>query len=776
MLSTPHLTTTRPTMAQEQAIQSVLKRIPPLWDLTDYVAVNPFLGFSHRPIGEAARDIHDALSASVLPPMRYFKDRIRSHPSIASHIGPAARRLGADAAAIQQSLTTPYAASRPASHITTFAERHDAADGTQWELFLRTSIARYCAVYADGGGTNWPIDRSFNLWNVWHEASIVDRAPDWSGLIGYRQFVATLPNSPQEAVAQVLSDIELPADDLDPYLYRLIGGLFGWASYFRRASWSDQTIKSDPLFDLLAIRLCADAFFAAHDGKGSPIVAQTGDDVEDETIRLALQEAVEDHYVTSIALKFRPAAPTATRPAVQAVFCIDVRSEVFRRHLEALDPSIVTMGFAGFFGVSLNVESGSARCPVLLKPSINVSLMGLNDSKWKSAFKRIQLMPPTAFSFVEVLGAGYGVKLLKDTCAGASTMDPETTASFATPDQSHASRVATAGFILKNMSIARPLARLVLLCGHQGRSANNPHAAGLDCGACGGHGGGINARVAADILNDPRVREDLALQGTVVPDDAHFVPGVHDTSDDTVYLMDTHLVPSTHREDLARLKMWLEQAGKATRAERAATLGIINQPEPAGLLQRLKRRARNWSEVRPEWALARNACFVASRRSRTRGVDLGGRSFLHDYDHAADTDASVLKLILSAPMVVASWINLQYFGSTVDNDLFGAGNKTLHNRIGRLGVVLGNGGDLRGGLAMQSVHSPGGAWYHEPMRLQVIVEAPVEKIDRVVNAVASVRDLVSNGWVRLFALDPDSNEIQHRAGSGVWETVTQHGC
>jgi uncharacterized protein YbcC (UPF0753/DUF2309 family) len=72
---------------------------------------------------------------------------------------------------------------------------------------------------------------------------------------------------------------------------------------------------------------------------------------------------------------------------------------------------------------------------------------------------------------------------------------------------------------------------------------------------------------------------------------------------------------------------------------------------------------------------------------------------------------------------------------------------------------------------MQSVHAPGGAWYHEPMRLQVIVEAPVEKIDRVVNAVESVRDLVRNGWVRLFALDPESNELQHRTGGGAWEAV-----
>ena len=122
-------------------------------------------------------------------------------------------------------------------------------------------------------------------------------------------------------------------------------------------------------------------------------------------------------------------------------------------------------------------------------------------------------------------------------------------------------------------------------------------------------------------------------------------------------------------------------------------------------------------------------------------------------------------------MVVASWINLQYFASTVDNDVFGCGNKVLHNRVGSLGVVLGNGGDLRTGLAMQSVHAPDGSWYHEPLWLQVIVEAQPERIDAVLAAQASVRDLVENGWVRLFALDPQSSAAFRRVPGQGWERV-----
>ena len=67
----------------------------------------------------------------------------------------------------------------------------------------------------------------------------------------------------------------------------------------------------------------------------------------------------------------------------------------------------------------------------------------------------------------------------------------------------------------------------------------------------------------------------------------------------------------------------------------------------------------------------------------------------------------MLELILTAPVVVASWISLQYYGSTVAPELFGGGNKLLHNVIGGIGVVEGNGGLLRAGLPWQSVHDGG---------------------------------------------------------------------
>jgi uncharacterized protein len=66
-----------------------------------------------------------------------------------------------------------------------------------------------------------------------------------------------------------------------------------------------------------------------------------------------------------------------SRPAIQAAFCIDVRSEIFRRALEAVWPQAETVGFAGFFGfpieyVPIGHLRGGAQCPVLLRPAFTI--------------------------------------------------------------------------------------------------------------------------------------------------------------------------------------------------------------------------------------------------------------------------------------------------------------------------------------------------------------------------------------------------------------------
>jgi uncharacterized protein YbcC (UPF0753/DUF2309 family) len=168
--------------------------------------------------------------------------------------------------------------------------------------------------------------------------------------------------------------------------------------------------------------------------------------------------------------------------------------------------------------------------------------------------------------------------------------------------------------------------------------------------------------------------------------------------------------------------------------------------------------------------LAGCKAFIAAPRRRTAGKNMEGRAFLHDYDWANDKDFGVLELIMTAPVVVASWISLQYYGSTVAPETFGSGNKLLHNVTGGIGVVEGNGGTLRAGLPWQSVHE-GDTYAHEPLRLSVCIEAPREAITDVLKRHDGVRALFDNRWLHLFALDEDGQMAWRYNGNLKWSAM-----
>lgn len=380
----------------------------------------------------------------------------------------------------------------------------------------------------------------------------------------------------------------------------------------------------------------------------------------------------------------------------------------------------------------------------------------------------------SCFSFVESLGLPYVAKLLTDSLlwtkpVGSAAEDglPQDLRSHLRPDiyagrnrgLDANRRIDLAEGMLRNLGLMSNFARAVVLCGHASDVTNNPYRAALDCGACGGHSGEPNARVAAALLNDAEVRRGLASRGIQVPDDTVFIAGVHNTTTDEIKLCDVHLIPQSHTDDLAKIELWLSEAGRLSRLERCPRLGSSDAED-------VVRRSRDWAEIRPEWGLAGNAAFIVASRSRTAGINLGGRAFMHSYEHRLDPELKVLELILTAPMVVTNWINMQYYASTVDPVAFGSGNKVIHNLVGQFGVLQGNGGDLMTGLPWQSVHD-GTRFQHEPLRLLVLVEAPRASLQQIIEKHAMVRNLVTNGWVCLVAWE--DNQFYRWTANETWE-------
>jgi len=310
-------------------------------------------------------------------------------------------------------------------------------------------------------------------------------------------------------------------------------------------------------------------------------------------------------------------------------------------------------------------------------------------------------------------------------------------------------------------------APVVVFAGHASQTVNNPYESSIDCGACAGSSGVPNARVLAEICNDPAVRANLRERGHEIPEETVFVAAEHNTTTDEVSLFADAEARERHPDVFEQLEADLETARDGATAERVETIDGEASAESA---RETERRAADWAEPRPEIGLSGNAGFVVGRRELTSDADLDGRAFLHTYDWAADPDGDALENIVVGPLVVVQMISAQYYFSTVDNDVYGSGTKVTHNPVGKVGVYQGNGGDIRMGLPFQSLHDDAGEAYHSPLRLTALLQAPLGRVERILRENEEVRRLFDNGWLKLTVLDPErGNEAFHYRGDLEWD-------
>ncbi|WP_435526869.1 DUF2309 domain-containing protein [Microbacterium aurantiacum] len=486
------------------------------------------------------------------------------------------------------------------------------------------------------------------------------------------------------------------------------------------------------------------------------------------------QAAYERHYRGDLLASLTPHPLAPAAPHTQVVLCIDPRSEGLRRHLET-DAGVETFGFAGFFGVPVRFATYEGRgsidsFPALLQPKHAVTEAPADADRASARTRGLRALDAashslhvtenataTPFALAEATGFLFGVSSVVRTLAPtlhhtltrrwrdriAPPVDSRVTIAAAFTVEERAT-LAEAG--LRMMGLGR-FAPLVVLAGHGSVSTNNLYQAALDCGACGGNPGAVNARAAAEIFNDPDVRAILAARGLEMPAGTHFVAALHDTVADRVTILDPHLIPDSHAPLVAQFTARADAAADGLVRERAVDLPGA---DPMDSLAKLRARAHDWAEVYPELGLAGNAAMIIGPREMTRGANLRRRVFLHSYDATLDPEGAGLETILTAPVVVAQWINHQYYFSTLNPDTLGAGTKTIHNAIGGIGVLAGHSGDLQRGLPRQSV-AVGDALLHEPLRLSVIVQAPIDRVSAIVSGNQVLRDLFDNEWISLTA-------------------------
>lgn len=770
-----------------RAAEAAVRAIPPAFPLAATVAVNPFLGQSGEGWAQAGARLA-RVAGAVLTPSRadraeaVARGEIDDEALTAALIASRAPGRPQDLADLKARLHHRAEAAAP---LPTLAELAAARGGTDWPLVIERSLGLWAAGYFDRGQALWQPAPGLGAYAAWRAWASRDLTPEIAGLKGFCAHVAAAPDTAERAVLRAAERLGVTEEAAETLFHRLLITLGGWAQMARGLLFQAELKggTDSTLADLLAIRLIwEEALLAADPGLAAPwakVVAAHAAPLApsaDLVIDAVLQEAAERSYQRRLAAELRqapmvpvaPAAAVSARPVLQAAFCIDVRSEVFRRALEVQDSGIETLGFAGFFGLPVaHRAAGSvqqeAHLPALLTPALH-SHAGLTapedeaqriSARALRAWGRFRQAAVSSFAFIEAGGPFYAGKLVKDALSlGGQPAKASPAPVFAT-EVAVADQAGLAARILRAMGLAAgPLAPVVLLVGHGASMVNNPLHSAYHCGACGGQTGEVSARLLAQMLNDAAVRAALAADhGVALPEDCRFVAGLHDTTTDAVTLF------ADAGGDLAGVEGWLAAAGALARAERAGRLpGARGAGDVAA-------RALDWAELRPEWGLAGCAAFIAAPRRFSRGVDLGGRAFLHSYDWRRDPGFATLELILTAPVVVASWISLQYLGSAVAPEVFGGGNKLLHNVTGGLGVVEGNGGMLRAGLPWQAIHD-GERLRHDPLRLSVLIEAPAAEIAAILARHPQVQALFDNGWMSLLTLKDGQMDLRYQPGGG----------
>ncbi len=522
------------------ASEAAARGIPPAWPLASSVAVNPFLGQTHETLAQVGARLGRVGGVPVTMPREWYGARITdgtiTDADIIAALGAQSSNDLPDLTEVKRLAGTNAATPAPQPTVADLAAK---ASGIDWPGIIADRFGHWAAGYFDQGQALWAAPRRRGAYDAWRQNATHDLTPEIVGLKGFGQFVSETPDTADEAKLRTANRLGLTEDTLETYLHQLLFTLGGWAQVARYHLWQAELAGGDDktITDILTIRLLweealliqyedqiRDQWQQVKNAHSAPVTPDA--DLEANAI---LQEAWERAVQRDLADTFAAPAPhvTEARPALQAAFCIDVRSEVYRRALESVDPGIQTLGFAGFFGLTASHKGFASdvdelRLPVLLNPGVTSTSQGDDveadqiarfKARASRAWGRFKLAAVSSFAFVEATGPIYAGKLMRDALNLAPNHVPGGPAPRLDPALALGAQVDAAETILRAMSFIDNFARLVVLAGHGANVVNNPFASSLHCGACGGFSGEVNARLLASLLNSADVRDGLSCAG-----------------------------------------------------------------------------------------------------------------------------------------------------------------------------------------------------------------------------------------------------------------------
>ena len=679
---------------------------------------------------------------------------------------------------------------------------------------------QFCAGFLDETESIWGMpQREKGFYYVWKNLIVND--PKFAGDSKLKSWLASLPESAEEAISLALTILGVEEENRLEYLRLSFTSLPGWASYIKwREGHNDwDHFKYDVnLVEYLAVRLHLEIvflkMFKSYVPKEEFSGVITAEEKEGEIPVYVYQEALERTYQKQLTdiiesnLKGHATKQSVDESLAQMIFCMDVRSEGIRRSIESVS-NVETLGAAGFFGLPVSYkkhdqEFAEDTCPVLIKPVHKIEEMvhpksldkfsdfqftkSVNDLLTKT-YKSLKSNVGTSFIFAEAAGVLYMAMMLSKTFFSKLKLlfkdtknskkdkvyfDANVDLSASNPNGlTLQEQVFFSETALRLMGLTKNFSEFVIFTGHGSTTENNPYAAALDCGACAGQHGGDNAKAVAKILNNPEVRKEIANNGIHIPDETIFLGAEHDTTTDEIEIYDIDVTDPEKRQRIDMLKSKLgiaatinresrELTNVATKVNKKLHTSSVNTEE-LGVDEidhdKILFKSQDWSETRPEWGLTGNIAFFIGARDLLKGSDLRNRVFMHSYDWEGDSEGTALETIMSAPMVVTQCINGQYYFSSMDNVNFGSGSKITHNVVGDFGVMQGNSSDLQTGLTLQSIFRDDETLLYNPQRLCVYIQAPLDRVESILNKHSNLKNLFTRRWLYLKVICPIENKI-----------------
>jgi uncharacterized protein YbcC (UPF0753/DUF2309 family) len=413
-------------------VKTASKVIAPLGPINTFAARNPWVGLEGQPFERVARRLKDTCDLDIYPNDVILKaawkrgeiDQVFLEKGLHHWLSSQNIDMPFDVAErfCKNALLTGEPRQNQVSEVNSLAKKlsrftmmtakkHSVQTYSQrlkLDNDLDRHIIKWCKLFLDESQAVWSMpNRDKGFYHAWRELVPYDPALNKN----VRKQLKDFPKESEHALKTVLMALEVPFSEIQGYLEAHLLSLPGWAGMML---WRSERSTQDDSYvlDYLAVRITMEyaliqSYLPITDDKNDkvpleqlilmwadwgelPITQWSQLTSSEQKARLTLayrfdqilrnrlwleawEKTYEDQLKGRILSKQQPRVAISPKQYfAQFVFCIDVRSEPFRRQLENAGP-FETYGTAGFFGLPIETcELGSAHShdslPVMFKP------------------------------------------------------------------------------------------------------------------------------------------------------------------------------------------------------------------------------------------------------------------------------------------------------------------------------------------------------------------------------------------------------------------------